>query len=171
MCSPKEQHQKKNRTNDVCASKNTLKPPPRTIFKKGGGVQNPPRYRISQKPRPSVQHNVEWDVAKQFLQDSNALLSQSPDRMPQRIARPVRLPLDWDIDKSNTLTYVMCRPYPPYVGQTGCVKGVKSLFTRYCEHLRAARSCRPFSGAFKPNNIMQFIPKHLQRSFFQDARL
>ena len=32
MCSPKEQHQKKNRTNDVCASKNSLKTPPRTIF-------------------------------------------------------------------------------------------------------------------------------------------
>ena len=52
MCSPKEQHQKKNRTNDVCASKNTLKTPPRTILKKGGGFQNPPRYRISQKPPP-----------------------------------------------------------------------------------------------------------------------
>ena len=42
MCSPKEQHQKKNHTNDVCASKNTLKTPPRTILKKRGGVQNPP---------------------------------------------------------------------------------------------------------------------------------
>ena len=54
MFSPKEQHQKKYRTNDVCASKNTLKTPPRTILKKGGGFQNPPRYRISQKPPPPV---------------------------------------------------------------------------------------------------------------------
>ena len=44
--------QKKNRTNDVCASRNTLKTPPRTILKKGGGFQNPPRYRISQNPPP-----------------------------------------------------------------------------------------------------------------------
>ena len=44
---------KKIRTNDVSASKNTLKPPPpQTILKKGGGFQKPPRYRISQKPRP-----------------------------------------------------------------------------------------------------------------------
>ena len=42
----------KNRTNDVCASKNTLKTPPRTILKKGWGFENPPRYRISQKPPP-----------------------------------------------------------------------------------------------------------------------
>ena len=42
MYSPKEQHQKKNRTNDVCASRNTLKTPPQTIFKKGGGgFKNP----------------------------------------------------------------------------------------------------------------------------------
>ena len=54
MCSPKEQHQKKNRTNDVCASKNTLKTPPWTILKKGGGFQNPPRYRIFQKPPPPL---------------------------------------------------------------------------------------------------------------------
>ena len=53
MCSPKEQHQKKNRTNDVCASKNTLKTPPRTIFKKGGGVSKPPTVSdFSETPPP-----------------------------------------------------------------------------------------------------------------------
>ena len=50
MCSPKEYHQKQNRTNDVSASKNTLKTPLGPFLKKGGGFQNPPRYRISQKP-------------------------------------------------------------------------------------------------------------------------
>ena len=53
MCSPKEQHQKKNRTNDVCASKNTLKTPPRTIFKKGGGFSKPPTVSdFSETPPP-----------------------------------------------------------------------------------------------------------------------
>ena len=55
MWSPKEQHQKKNRTNDVCASKNTLKTPLGPFLKKGGGFQNPARYRISQKPPPPGQ--------------------------------------------------------------------------------------------------------------------
>ena len=32
MCSPKEQHHKKNRTNDVCASKNTLTTPVQHFF-------------------------------------------------------------------------------------------------------------------------------------------
>ena len=34
----------------------------------------------------------------------------------------------------------MCGPYPPYVGQTGCITGFRSLFARYREHLRAARA-------------------------------
>ena len=36
----------------VLASKNTLKKPPWTIFKKGGGLQNPPRYRIFENTPP-----------------------------------------------------------------------------------------------------------------------
>ena len=53
MCNPKEQHQKKNRTNDVCASKNTLKAPPRTILKKGGGFSKPPTLSdFSETPPP-----------------------------------------------------------------------------------------------------------------------
>ena len=53
MWSPKEQHQKKNRTNDVCASKNTLKTPPRTILKKGGGFSKPPTVSdFSETPPP-----------------------------------------------------------------------------------------------------------------------
>ena len=53
MCSPKEQDQKKNRTNDVCASKNTLKTSPRTILKKGGGVSKPPTVSdFSETPPP-----------------------------------------------------------------------------------------------------------------------
>ena len=35
-------------------SKNTLKHPPRTILKKGGGFQNPPHYQISENP-PSLE--------------------------------------------------------------------------------------------------------------------
>ena len=41
MSSPKEYHQKKFYTNDVCASKNALKSPPHTIFKGGGGSKPP----------------------------------------------------------------------------------------------------------------------------------
>ena len=76
MCSPKEYH-KKNRTNDVSASKNTLKTPPRTIFKKRRGVQNPPRYRISEKPpHPESGREVRnsWVYGKlELLQDIEAL--------------------------------------------------------------------------------------------------
>ena len=36
----------------VCVSKNTLKTPPQTIFKGGGGSETHPRYRISQDPPP-----------------------------------------------------------------------------------------------------------------------
>ena len=59
MCSPKEYHQKIRgdfRRNGVSALKNTLKTPPQSIFvKKRGVFQNPPRYRISQKPPPCPQ--------------------------------------------------------------------------------------------------------------------
>ena len=52
MSSPEEYHQKNFRTNDVSASKNTLKTPLQTILKGGGGFKTPHRYRISQKPPP-----------------------------------------------------------------------------------------------------------------------
>ena len=52
MCSPKEQHQKKNAQMMCVRRKTPLKPPLRPFFKKGGFFQNPPRYRISQKPPP-----------------------------------------------------------------------------------------------------------------------
>ena len=44
------------------------------------------------------------------------------------------------INRINRLIYVMCGPYPQYVGQTGCITGVRFLFARYREHLRAARA-------------------------------
>ena len=47
--------QKNSHRNDVPMSKNTLKTPPRIILKKRrGGVQNPPRYRISEPPPPPM---------------------------------------------------------------------------------------------------------------------
>ena len=52
MCSPKEYHQNKIRTNDVSASKNTLKTPPRTIFKKGGVFSKPPTLSDFSEPPP-----------------------------------------------------------------------------------------------------------------------
>ena len=71
--------------------------------------------------------------------ESNRLLHRSPDRTLQRIARLSRLPHDWDLDEPDRLIYVMCGPHPPYVGQTGCITGLRSLLARYREHLRAAR--------------------------------
>ena len=57
MCSPKEYHQKIF-TEMVCLRRKTpLKPPHRQFLKKrGGGFQNPPRYRISQNPSPLDSH-------------------------------------------------------------------------------------------------------------------
>ena len=46
MCSPKEYHQK------FSASKNTLKTPPQTIFKKGGGFKTPHAIRFLTNPPP-----------------------------------------------------------------------------------------------------------------------
>ena len=73
MCSPKEYHQKKFRTNDVCASKNTLKTPPQTIFKKGEGFSNPPTLSDFSEPPPlgwlgiCVQRVVELTTGKVLL--------------------------------------------------------------------------------------------------------
>ena len=83
---------------------------------------------------------VNWEQVKQTLHESNQVLSDFPHRTLQRIARLATLPLDWDIDKPDRLIYVMCGPYPTYVGQTGCITGVRSLFARYREHVRAARA-------------------------------
>ena len=54
MYSPKEYHQK-NLAQMVCLRRKTpLKSPHKPFLKRGGGVQNPPRYRISQKPPPAA---------------------------------------------------------------------------------------------------------------------
>ena len=52
MSSPKEYHQKKFRTNDVSALKNTLKTPPQTIFKRGGGFKTPHAIGFLRTPPP-----------------------------------------------------------------------------------------------------------------------
>ena len=45
----------------MCVRRKTpLKPPLGPFLKKGGGFQNPPRYRISQKPRPPGGNSVDW---------------------------------------------------------------------------------------------------------------
>ena len=56
MCSPKEYHEKRFAQMMCLRRKTPLKPPLRPFLKQGGGVQNPPRYQISQKPRPLVCH-------------------------------------------------------------------------------------------------------------------
>ena len=86
-----------------------------------------------------LQRKVDWDAVKLTMLESNRLLHRSPDRTLQRIARLSRLPHDWDLDEPDRLIYVMCGPHPPYVGQTGCITGPRSLLARYREHLRAAR--------------------------------
>ena len=54
MPSPKEYHQKTFHTNHVSVSKNTLKTPPQTIFKKGGGSKTPTLSDFSNPPPRST---------------------------------------------------------------------------------------------------------------------
>ena len=64
MCSPKEYHQKHFRTNGVSASKNTLKTPPQTIFKKGGGSKPPTLSDFLEPPSPGFKCVHCWCLTK-----------------------------------------------------------------------------------------------------------
>ena len=82
---------------------------------------------------------IDWEAVKETLQMSNLLLINSPDRDIQRIVRLAQIPQYFDLDEKDRLIYVILGPHPPYVGQTGCITGPRSLMQRYREHLRSVR--------------------------------
>ena len=60
-CAVQKNSTKKTFAGMVCLRRKTpLRPPPQSIFKKGGGFQNPPHYRISQNPPPGAPMLVVW---------------------------------------------------------------------------------------------------------------
>ena len=95
-----------------------------------------------------MQKRVNWDELGNTLHESNLLLSRSPDRTLQRIARLARLPLHQDIDRADRSIYVMCSTYGPYVGQGfGVTKGGGASEMRIsaralCVYVSVMKICR-----------------------------
>ena len=82
---------------------------------------------------------IDWPVVKKTLMQSNNLLRSCPDRQIQRIVKYSKLPLDFNLDGEDRLIYIIYGHCAPYVGQTGCIVGPRSLLQRFRKHIRKAK--------------------------------
>ena len=68
------------------------------------------------------------------------LLLESPDKTLRRIVRFAKLDPDHNLSLEDRYIYIIYGHYPPYIGQTGCITGPRSVMRRYKEHLRKAKT-------------------------------
>ena len=81
-----------------------------------------------------------WDSVAAPLMQSNRSLLKCPDRRRRRIARLSQLADFEDSNEEDRFIYVICGPFAPYVGQTGCITAARSLMQRYKDHLKRAKT-------------------------------
>ena len=102
---------------------------------------------------------INWDEVKATLQESNSLLKDTPDRQLQRLARLSRILLDFDLDSLDSMIYIIYSSHAPYVGQTGCISGPRSLMDRFKEHVSKTKLLKAFFTSTRyrrARNLMGF---------------
>ena len=105
---------------------------------------------------------VDWTEVQKTLEECNKLLLDSPDRHLRRIVRLAKLSPLMDLSIQDRFIYIIYGHYPPYIGQTGCISGPRSLMQRYKEHLRKSKTLVNYFSGIRYRRI---------RGLFQYGRL
>ena len=77
-----------------------------------------------------AQYPSPWDSVVATLVQSNRLRLSCPGRRLRRIPRLSHLSDFGDLNEADRFIYVICGPFAPYVGQTGCITTARLLMQR-----------------------------------------